>query len=84
MDGSVYRIEGDPELLQPGRAYLFATRTFSEEGWHTVMPGYGNIKIEASVIGDDEKLLKSEHAEELRTRFKDAVENEIPYDPRKR
>ena len=83
-DGSKYRREGDPDLLEPGRAYLFATRTFSEEGWYTVMPGYGNIKIEAADLGDDGKLLKSEHADELRARFKDAIENEIPYDPSKR
>ena len=84
QDGSTYRIEGDPDLLEPGRAYLFATRTFSEEDWHTVMPGYGDIKIEADDLGDDGKLLKSEQAEELRVRFKDAIENEIPYDPTKR
>ena len=82
--GSKYRMEGDPELLQPGRAYLFATRVFSEKDWHTVMPGYGDIKIEAADLGDDGKLLKSEHAEELRARFEDAVVNEIPYDPSKR
>ena len=83
-DGSIYRREGDLELLQPGRAYLFATRTFPEKEWHTVMPGYGDIKIEAADLGDDGKLLKSEHADELRVRFKDAIENEIAYEPSNR
>ena len=83
-DGSKYRMEGDPELLQPGKAYLFATRTFSEENWHTLMPGYGNIKIESDDLGEDSKLLKSEYAEELRARFRNAIENQILYDPTKR
>ena len=83
-DGSTYRREGDPDLLEPGHAYLFATRVFPEKNWHTVMPGYGDIKIEADDLGDDGKLLKSEHAEELLARFKDAIENEILYDPTKR
>ena len=83
-DGSIYRREGDLELLQTGRAYLFATRTFPEKNWHTVMPGYGDIKIEADDLGDDGKLLKSERAKELRARFKEAIENEIPYEPTKR
>ena len=82
-DGSKYRREGDPNLIEPGEFYLFATRYYDVEDWHTVMPGYGNIKVDAPAISDDDALLKSEHAEELRARFKEAVENEIPYEPGK-
>ena len=38
-NSSRYRIEGDPNLLESGKIYLFATRHLPEKDWHTLMPG---------------------------------------------
>ncbi len=81
IDGTQWRMEGDPTLLDPGKSYLFVTRHLPAEDWHTVSPGYGNIKLQAPPNGTKEEVLGSEHAGELRQRFNTAVENEIPYDP---
>jgi len=39
-------IEGD-QLLVPGETYLFATRYLESENWHTVVPAFGDIKIDS-------------------------------------
>ena len=80
-DGSAYRMGGDPELLETGKTYLFATRYFSEESWHTVMPGYGNIKIQVTDNASDSIVVGSAHTVELRERFTTAITNEISYNP---
>lgn len=80
-DNSIYRREGDPNLLEAGKAYLFATRYYDVEDWHTVMPGYGNLEIEDSKDLSDIGVLSSSHAVQLKVRFSDAITNEIPYNP---
>ena len=82
-DGSAYRREGDPNLLEPGKTYLFATRHLPEKDWHTLMPGYGNLGIQVSEDASDKEILAAKHTVQLRERFTDAVKNEIPYDPQK-
>ena len=73
---------GDPQLLEPGKSYFFITRTLERKGWHTLVPVYGNIEIRAPKNTDDEGVLSSQHARELRERFAAAVENQIPFDPK--
>lgn len=80
-DSSIYRREGDPNLLEPGKTYLFATRYYDVEDWHTVMPGYGNLEIKDSKDLSDIEVLSSSHTVQLKTRFSDAIANEIPYNP---
>ncbi len=81
-DGSAYRREGDPNLLEPGKTYMFATRFLREENWHTLMPGYGNLEIQVSEDATTTEILASQHTRQLRERFTDAVANQIPFDPR--
>lgn len=80
-DNSPFRVEGDPQLLEPGKSYLFVTRPFQQKGWNTLVPGYGNIELRVPKHAIDDEVLGSQHAAELRARFTDAIEREIPYDP---
>ena len=80
-DNSIYRREGDPNLLEAGKTYLFATRYYDAEDWHTVMPGYGNLAIKDSKDLSDVEVLSSSHTVQLKVRFSDAIANEIPYNP---
>ena len=68
IDGKNYLflMEGD-KLIKPGKTYLFATRVNDAEGWHTLVPVYGDIPIEDQ---NDQKDKKE--------RFKKAFEQEIP------
>ena len=68
-------------LLEPGKSYLFVTLDRRETGQHTLFPVYGNIEIRIPKHASDEAVLGSQHATELRARFTDAVEREVPYDP---
>ena len=63
---TVHSMDGAPNMPEPGKSYLFATRSNSVEGWHTVIPGYGELQVRDNT-----------HADELRRTFTDAVENEI-------
>jgi hypothetical protein len=63
-------LEGDT-LLQPGKRYLFATRTNPETGWHTLVPQYGDIEVRGA----------AEQAA-LTARFAGAALAEIHFDPR--
>lgn len=78
------RMEGDLQLLELGKSYLFVTRIHPEQGWHALVPGYGDIEIQASKFASEEEVLGSQHARELRQRFIAAVEHQIPYDPENR
>ncbi|WP_114569831.1 hypothetical protein [Exiguobacterium flavidum] len=42
-DGYLVR-EGDT-MLVPGETYFFATRTYAEKGWYTVIPEFGDLLI---------------------------------------
>ena len=63
---TVQLVDGAPNMPEPGKSYLFATRSNSVEGWHTFAPGYGELEVHDKT-----------HADELRQLFTDAVENEI-------
>jgi hypothetical protein len=76
------RLDHDLQLLEPGKSYLFVTRTSQPrqpEGWHTLVPGYGDIEIQAPRFATEDEVLSSQHANELRQRFTTAVEHQIPY-----
>ena len=79
--GGQWRMSGDPHLLETGRSYLFVTREHAAKGFHTLVPGYGNIMLDARDNGTREEVLGSADANQLRGRFNKAVENQIPYDP---
>jgi hypothetical protein len=55
-------------LLEPGGSYLFATRLNPETGWHTVMPGYGDIMVRSDQDRDA-----------LRARFTTARDRQIAF-----
>ena len=62
---TVHLVDGAPNMPEPGKSYLFATRSNSVEDWHTFAPGYGDLEIRDNTDAD-----------ELRRLFTDAVENE--------
>lgn len=59
-------IDGDA-LIEPGQTYLFATLTNDVTGWHTVIPGYGDLQVRSA-----------QNRDELRARFSAARQNQIP------
>ena len=63
---TVHLVEGAPNMPEPEKSYLFATRSNPVEDWHTFAPGYGELQLRDNT-----------HAAELRRIFTDAVENEI-------
>lgn len=75
-DGTPYRMMDDPDLLEPDKVYLLATKGPAPErnggGYFILSSGYGKYEIL-------EGTLDTEQANELRTRFADAIENEIPF-----
>lgn len=60
-------IENDA-LLENGDTYLFVTKYLEEEGWYTLVPVYGDIRITSE-----------SHREELINKYKKAYEEEIPF-----
>ena len=80
-DGGAFRMKGDPNLLEPGKSYLFVTRTYTKKGWETLVPSYGNLLLDVPDRASREEVLNSADANRLRERFQDAIKNEIPYDP---
>lgn len=81
-DNSLFRMEGDPQLLETGGSYLLVTRPFQQKGWHTLVPGYGDIAIRVPKHAKDDEVLGSQHATELRERFTAAIKGQIPFDPK--
>lgn len=68
-DGTLVLMDGDM-LLEPGRSYLFVTRTYEAKGWHTLVPGFGDISVQSAKLRD-----------ELRSRFTAARDRQIPFSP---
>lgn len=56
----------DDQLLVPGETYLFATRYLESENWHTVVPAFGDIKVDSDAKKSD--LVKA---------FKEAYKNQV-------
>ena len=78
-NGHKFRIEGDPDLLQSGKTYLFVTKANAAGDRHNNAPGYGNIILDVPADASYREILSSEDANQLRTRFTEAYENEIPW-----
>ncbi|WP_052342743.1 hypothetical protein [Bacillus sp. EB01] len=60
-------VEND-QLLQEGKQYLFVTKHLKEENWNTLVPVYGDIKINT-----EEERVK------LIEKFRKAIKEEIPF-----
>lgn len=67
LSNELVLMEGD-KLLEVGKTYLFATKPLASEGWHTLVPKYGDIPL----------ANEKERTEKI-TRFKKATEEQIPY-----
>ncbi len=80
-NGGKYRVEGDPDLLESGKSYLFVTRTNAAGDEHTVVPGVGNLPLDVAKGADRSTVLESDDANRLRIRFQEAIDNQIEYDP---
>ena len=79
-DGAIHRDKNAPYLLASGSGYLFVTRSLPEKNWHTLVSGYGNIKIDPAKDGNGIYGLDSRQVAELRSRFSAAIQDEIPFE----
>jgi hypothetical protein len=61
------RLMENDQLLEPGRTYLFATRT-DAEGRHLLVPEFGDLLVRNAA-----------HRDELRQRFTEANRSAIPF-----
>lgn len=65
-DNAVILMEND-QLLEPGTTYLFATRASEGGQWHTLVPGFGDLRIgseqeQAALVQKFEKALREQIA----------------------
>jgi hypothetical protein len=60
-------IEGD-QLLKEGQSYLFVTKHLKEENWNTLVPVYGDIKIN-----------NEEEKQKLIEKYENAYREEMPF-----
>ncbi|WP_400242667.1 hypothetical protein AB3U99_16660 [Niallia sp. JL1B1071] len=60
-------VEND-QLLEDGQSYLFVTKHLIEENWNTLVPVYGDIKIN----NDEEK-------QKITEKYEQAYKEEIPF-----
>ena len=79
---------GDPiyfehagEALENGKAYVFVGAFVESSGLYIVHTNYQQLAVSAPAEASKEEILRSDPANELRSRFNDAIANEIPYDP---
>ena len=77
-NGQQFRIQGAPDLLEPGKSYLFITRADPAEGYHVVVPGVGNLLLDVDDNAGRAAVLGSTDANSLRERFESAIANEEP------
>jgi hypothetical protein len=68
-DGVTVTVDHDAPL-EPGRTYLFASRTNTTTGWHTLIPHYGTLTADAAGTRTD-----------LVTRFETAERAQVTYSP---
>ncbi len=83
-NGSTIRMADDPDLLNIGTVYLFASRFSEQHKSHFLIDGYGNIPVKVpddlAIASDSASaIIASPHAAQLRTRFTGAIANEIPF-----
>ena len=85
-EGGCFRMDGDPDLMEAGKTYLLATLRIidrngeSNGGGNMALSGgggYGKIELPEAAVG--ESILNTPAAGELRTRFADAIANQIPF-----
>ena len=89
-DGTMFFMAGDTKLLETGEVYLLVVNGPAPErnggGYSIVSGGYGKYEVlegtgESAGPADTggTGILDTQKANELRIRFADAIENEIPY-----
>ena len=67
--------------LVNGQAYVFVGAKDPAQGLYLVHTTYQQVDVSVPAGSTKEEILQSYHAGELRVRFQDAIENEIPFDP---
>ena len=67
-NGQQFRIQGAPDLLEPGKSYLFITRADPAEEYHVVVPGVGNLLLDVDDNAGRAAVLGSTDANSLRER----------------
>ena len=77
-DGMEHHVEDEDYFLEAGKSYFFATRTSSRHGWHTVVPHYGDVKLDVADSSTKAEVMGSASAAEYKGRFTEAVKNAIP------
>ena len=77
-DGAIYQIVGD-KFLEPGYSYFFATRLSSSKGWHTVIPEFGDVKLDVAANASKAAALASSTAGTYRSRFTTAVADPVAF-----
>ena len=78
-DDGMNHVEDEDYFLEAGKSYFFATRTSSLHGWHTVVPHYGDVKLDVADSSAKAEVMGSASATEYKGRFTEAVKNAIPY-----
>ena len=88
-DGGCFRMDGDPDLMEAGKTYLLATLCMIDRngesnggGNMALSGGGGHGKIELPAAGGESGgggILNTPAAGELRSRFADAIANQIPF-----
>ena len=77
-DGATYQVAGD-NFLEAGASYFFATRTSSSEGWHTLVPEFGDVKLDVNLNASKADVLASSRANTYRSRFTTAIANPVAF-----
>ena len=80
--------EGDPIYFEHagaplvnGTTYVFVGTKDQVNGWYVVHSTYQQVAVSTPAGASEEEVLNSDHANELRERFNNAIENEIPFNP---
>ena len=78
--GAPVHIQHAGEALVNGTAYVFIGNYDGVNGWYMVNTHWQHLAVTGSEGSSKEEILDSDHANQLRTRFDEAIENEIPLD----
>ena len=74
-NGGKYRIAGDPDVLESGKSYLFVTRTNVQAMSPRSFPAGANRHWMSRRVRTVLRVLESDDANQLRSRFQDAGDN---------